>query len=238
MHDGNRCGHRPEHPRWFAPPALHARRPGILVKLGEKLKAYYPHPDVLPSLNAANGSSRQQRSERREACVQLLGAVVHYLDLVTLRVGIPGADGLFQGLTLDFLASVSGLGLRRAERAASDLARAGMLTTHPIAERHEGGYRGFAAIRTLHPRLFAALGLGAWLRHERDKASTRLRKKLRKQAAKAQANFGLMFRGASCKPKAPEPKQPNKTQILRDLMLANPGRPIEELFELLRGPPP
>ena len=81
------------------PPALvrtppqHAARPKILLQLQERVRTYFDDPKVLPSLNAANGSPRQQRSERREACLDLLGALVHYLDLATLRVGIPQADG-------------------------------------------------------------------------------------------------------------------------------------------------
>ncbi|MEI2745988.1 MAG: hypothetical protein V9G22_11345, partial [Ottowia sp.] len=135
MSGGNRCGHDPCCPRWFEPPAHHAPHPKILVKLQAAVRAYFADPAVLPSLNAANGSARRQRSERREACLALLGALVHYLDLVTLRVGIPQADGSFQGLTLEFLAERAGLGLRRAERACRDLRKAGLVEVYPIAQQ-------------------------------------------------------------------------------------------------------
>ena len=185
---GNRCGHDPACPRWFEPPAEHAARPRILTKLQEAVRAYFADPAVLPGLNAANGSARQQRSERREACLALLGVLVHYLDLVTLRVGIPQADGTFKGLSLEFLAEKAGLGPRRAERACRDLRRAGLVNVYPIAQRTEGDrYRGLPAIRSLPVALFKVFGLHQWLQHERDKAAHRRRRRRRKQEAAAEA---------------------------------------------------
>ncbi|MDG4597524.1 MAG: replication protein RepA [Candidatus Contendobacter sp.] len=189
---GNRCGHDPACPRWFEPPPHHAPHPKILVKLQEAVRAYFADPAVLPSLNAANGSARQQRSERREACLSLLGALIHYLDLVTLRVGIPQADGTFKGLTLEFLAERAGLGLRRAERACRDLRRAGLVEIYPIAQKTEDDrYKGLPAIRRLPVSLFKVFGLSRWLQHERDKASRRQRRQRhRREAAETETAIG------------------------------------------------
>ncbi len=185
---GNRCGHDPATPRWFEPPPQHAARPKILLQLQERVRAYFDDPKVLPSLNAANGSPRQQRSERREACLDLLGALVHYLDLATLRVGIPQADGTLQGLSLAFLAEKAGLGRRRAERACRDLRRAGLVNIHPRAQKTEDGhYRGQPAIRGVPVALFQVFGLSKWLQHERDKAVKRHRRHRRRQDAAATA---------------------------------------------------
>ncbi|MCB1794468.1 MAG: hypothetical protein KDJ70_08600, partial [Candidatus Competibacteraceae bacterium] len=141
-----------------------------------------------PSLNAANGSPRQQRSERREACLDLLGALVHYLDLATLRVGIPQADGTLQGLSLAFLAEKAGLGRRRAERACRDLRRAGLVTVYPRAQSTgDERYRGLPAIRGVPVALFQVFGLSKWLQHERDKAVKRHRRHRRRQDAAATA---------------------------------------------------
>jgi hypothetical protein len=189
---GNRCGHDPACPRWFEPPSHHAPHPKILVKLQAAVRAYFADPAVLPSLNAANGSARQQRSERREACLALLGALVHYLDLVTLRVGVPQADGSFRGLTLEFLAERAGLGLRRAERACRDLRKAGLVEVYPIARKTDGDrYRGLPAIRRLPVSLFQVFGLSRWLQRERDKAASRRRRQRRRQdAAQTEADAG------------------------------------------------
>jgi len=80
-----------------------------------------------PSLDLANGSNRQQRSERREACILMLTVLLKYTDLASLRIGIPTPDG-FLSLTIDFLAKQTGMALRRAERALADLKAAGLVT--------------------------------------------------------------------------------------------------------------
>lgn len=180
---GNRCGHIPDAPRWFEPPMQHAARPRLLIQLQERLHDYYDDPTLLPSLNSANGSPRRQRSERREACVTLLGALVHYLDLASLRVGIPQKDGSMRGLTMPFLAEVAGLNLRRAERACHDLVAAGLVNIYPIVQhKDDDRYEGFPAIRTIADALFKVFGLSKWLQRERDKAAKRQRRQQRKQS--------------------------------------------------------
>lgn len=88
---GNRCGHVATSRRLFDLPVGHRPRPKILIVLGRAVEDYYDHPEkTLPSLNAANHSDRKQRSERREACLLLLRAVIHYTDIASLEVGVPG----------------------------------------------------------------------------------------------------------------------------------------------------
>lgn len=160
--------------------------PRILTAVGEALGRYVTDPTVLPSLNLANGSERQQRAERRVACIRLARACLKYLDLASLRVGIPQADGGFRHLTLAFLAQHAGLAMRRAERAMQDLQRAGLIQLRRRCELGEDGqYRGLAALKFIPPALFGAFRLGTWLRREREKA--RLRQQ-RWQAAHARAN--------------------------------------------------
>ena len=198
---GNRCGHHPALPRWFEAPEQHAQRPFILRKLIEKIRAYYHDPArILPSLNLANGSDRQQRSERREACLTFLGGLVHYLDLVTLRVGIPCDDGRFLGLSMAHLAEITGLSQRRAERACHDLVAAGIVTVHPIAQQNgPQEFTGLPAIRTLAGSLFKAFGLHHWLQHEREKASRRRRRQQRKQTEEAIGRLELTIKAAESK---------------------------------------
>jgi len=202
---GNRCDHDPSAPRFFAPAdhphtEQHRNRPHILKRLTKAVEDYFDSPKILPTLNAANGSKRQQRSERREACCAVLGVMIHYLDLVTLRVGIPQPDGGMAGIPMDSkdlddgthitgIAELAGICLRRAERAVEDLKAAGIITVHSICEKiEEGVYKGYAAIRTVSAKLFDALGLGRWLAHERRKAKERRDKKTEKARRKALAN--------------------------------------------------
>lgn len=189
---GNNCGHCPDKPRHFTPPENHADRPQILRKIIIAIQKYYQDPGTLPLLNAANESERQQRSERRESCMAILGCILHYTDLVTLRVGIPQADGSMAGLTMPFLAEKSGLGERRAERAIHDLKAAGIITVHPICKKiSDAVYEGMAAIRTVSKHLFAALGLLGWLKQEQKKAIERRQKKNKKQDQKKAAHIQM-----------------------------------------------
>jgi hypothetical protein len=194
MH-GNKCGHVPDKPRWFTTPEKHAHRPGILRRIIQSIRDYYAKPgEILPGLNAVNESDRQQRSERREACVAILGCILHYTDLITLRVGIPQPDGSMAGLTMPFLAELSGLGERRAERAVHDLKAAGIITVYALCQQlDDATYKGFAAIRTVTKHLFTVLGLGAWLEHERRKAQERKNKRTEKKRLKKLANVQMLM---------------------------------------------
>lgn len=183
----------PDKPRWFEPPENHTR-PKIISKIICEIQDYYVNPaSTIPSLNLANGSSRQQRSERREACLSVLGCLLHYLDLATLRVGIPQTDGSFMGISMPFIAEKSGLTLKRTERAVRDLVRSGLITVYPLCEKlSDTIYKGYAAIRTISKKLFALFGMGGRLKHERDRASNRQRKRTRKTRTKAKAKIELL----------------------------------------------
>lgn len=156
--------------------------PGILIELIERARRYYSTPNALPSLRNANRSAkgRQQRSERREACLVLLTAIIANTDLVSLRCGIPTRQG-FMSLTLDYLVEFTGLNFRRAERAMADLQRANLLTvSQPRQMKEDGSWRGLAAVKAVNRLLFTAFGLSRRLQHERERAVKRLAKKIKK----------------------------------------------------------
>jgi hypothetical protein len=168
-------------------------------------------------LNRSNGSTRQQRTERSVACVQLARACLKYLDLVTLRVGIPSSQGTIQNLTLPFLARQAGLQLRRAERALRDLQAAGVITLKSRCERGEAGdYKGVAAIKSVSAALFGAFGLTKWLAHERSKATLRRQRKTAAEAkqerktTREHARGKLWLKGMqNAMRKGPKPSTPN-----------------------------
>lgn len=181
---GNRCGHDPTDPRWFAAPPDHKARPPIVRKLVERIRDFYDDPQKIPSLaNALFGrkqaadpdddhTPRQMRSERREACCALLGAIVHYCDLPSLCLSVPQPDGTLLPIRMDTLAERAELSLRRAERAMRDIVCGGLLTIHPRCELQEdGSYIGRAAIRIVPATLFGLFGLEARLEHDRRRVS-------------------------------------------------------------------
>lgn len=184
-HGGNYCGHSPETPRLelvYDVVSPGKALPGILTELKERVKRYYIKPAVLPSLRNANHNpgGRQQRSERREACLLMLAVIVSYTDLVSLRCGVPTKHG-FMSLTLDYLVEYTGLHMRRAERAMADLKRANLITcSQPRKLNEDGTYRGLAAVKAVNKMLFTAFGLGKRLERETERAKDRLAKKIKK----------------------------------------------------------
>jgi len=179
---GNFCGHNPLTPSIALPsPAKKGAGgvPRILTALSERLEQYYWRPRyVLPSLDLANGSPRKQRTERREACIKLLRAILKFTDLASLRVGIPTKTG-FMCLTLDYLTGETGMTQRRVERALRDLKAANLLTvSQPRQLQPDGSWRGLAAVKALSKELFAVFGLKVALKLEQVKAVKRLKKKV------------------------------------------------------------
>lgn len=183
---GNFCGHQPENPRIALTEPVKqgfGGIPGVLLEAMRRCVDYYTSPWKIPSLNLANGSSRQQRSERREACLSVLWAILKFTDLVTLKVGVPTPDGGFVNLTVGYLARQTGLPQRRVERALADLQRAGLVGVHARCEqRPDGSYKGLAAIKNVSKLLFAIFGLQFRLGFERKRAAKRLKKKQRQHA--------------------------------------------------------
>jgi hypothetical protein len=181
---GNGCGHDPLNPNFtLAKPAKKGKGglPPILTKCMERIADYYYRPrQVLPSLYFANDSDRGQRSERREACVLLLKALLKHTDLVSLRVGIPTKDG-FLNLTVDYISQQTGMELKRSERALGDLKAAGLITiSQPCQRLTDGSWKGLAAVKAISKHLFGAIGLNTnTLKRERKKAGKRLKKKAR-----------------------------------------------------------
>lgn len=166
-------------------------RPPFLYSVGEAFKKYFAFPELFPTLNHAV-SSRQQRSERREAVIVTMLALLEFLELSSLRIGIPTEKG-FQPLTLDVLQRRTNLHPRRFERAIQNLREAGILKVsdqykykHPITKQ----YIFFPAVRNVNKAFFDVLGFGKRLAEERLAASKRLQKK----AIRAGVKFSQMVK--------------------------------------------
>lgn len=175
---GNRCGHNPSNPNFLVKP--HAQRmPKILARSIEMVELYYSRLKELPQLDTLN-SHRKKRSERREALIQTLKALLKYTDLVTMTVGIPTKDGRI-GLTLPQLRKETSISWPRFKRAIADLRAAGFLSiSQPRMTNAAGQVRGLVGIKAISARLFAALKIDFWLRRERERASKRQRAKANK----------------------------------------------------------
>lgn len=177
---GNRCGHDPRNPRLEPLRPAATNVPPVLRALLEKIQVYFDTPDFIPSLNGANGSIRQQRSERREACVLTLGILIKYLNIITLRCEIPTANG-FIALTIDWLAKQAGLTMRRMERAIRDLKAAGLIEVKERAVLRSRGYRSIAAVKSVSKHLFALCGL----KHDLEDQAAKKKRYQEREVARA-----------------------------------------------------
>ena len=240
---GNGCGHDPRNPKLTLtkpPKTGKGGIPFVLSHLMALLKSYYDNPrQIIPTLDLANGSNRQQRSERREACILVLTSILKYTDLASLRVGIPSEDG-FLSIAVDYLAKQTGMPLRRAERALADLKATGLVTTaQPRKRLPDGSWKGLVAIKAVSRHLFFLFGLGGMLKRERNKASKRLAKKAGNRKTAGQSRLALALKALvgkmSSKPKR-KPPDDLEYRRRRDLMAlelkqANPNWGQERLIK-------
>ena len=145
--------------------------PPVLLVAIDILKDVVGLPSALVAvLDRANGSLRRMRSERREACLRLLMAILKHLDILSKRVGLPTDTG-FLHHSMKFLAREARLGFKRSQRAMSDLVRTGLVVVTRRGERDaDGSYQGLAAIKVASDRLFQLLGLTEMLARQRKKA--------------------------------------------------------------------
>lgn len=197
---GNYCGHdnvcpdlRPVKPVKTGKGAI----PRVLTRCLEKLDQFYTRPrQTLPSLDLANGITRQMRGERRAACIKLVSAILQHTDLASLRVGRPTDKG-FIAYTIRYLARQAGIGLKRAERAIKDLKAAGLLTVSQKREQDpDGVWRSKAAIKRVSVSLFAAFGLARMLAREQKKAVKRLQKQALEWSRASRSALHQLLTGA------------------------------------------
>jgi len=192
VRQGNWCGHDPESPRFFLKPEEHKTRPKIITWAMEAWQRFYLLPaSYFKAIRLFRNSSRQQRSEAREALACISQVLLYYTELASLRVGIPQVNEGFRSLTIEFLAEKAGIGLKRAQRAIKLLVRAGYLKMiERFDVKEEGGndrFIGLAAVKCITPSFFKACGINMQaLSAQRGQARKRLNKKRSVHIAQAQ----------------------------------------------------
>lgn len=176
--------------------------PAILTDAIAALSGYMAAPNrYFPILNAINGSARQQRSERSAACMQVLAACLKYLDLVSMRVGVPQPNGSMLNLRVSWLARQAGLPERRAERALRDLKAAGLVQIEQRNRRldlESRTWRSAVALKAVAAEVFEALGMAKRLADERSKA--RLRRQRHEAERRKAAEDKAAARGRTAAP--------------------------------------
>lgn len=192
---GNRCGHIRELPRFYARPEEHKKTYDIIHIAAERVQDYYWNPveNWLPNLSYARSTTRQQRSERREAIAAITSIMLNSLDLATFRI-IRLFNGTPIPLSVKEIATKAGIGERRVERAIFDLKRAGYLEVNYRYESLPSGQiKPLVAIKSFSSSFFYHLGITyEKLEQVRLFAKNRLKKfnrKLQMAAAEAKSAF-------------------------------------------------
>ena len=195
---GNWCNHDLHNPKFYEPPGQHGTRPDVLLSAQEGLEKFYWQPkEYLRRMVLARPSPRQQRTEAREAVSEVLGVILHYLDLATMRVGVPNIDCSFHSLSMRDIALRIGWrakeddtnpktkhkGIRRVWRALKLLKETGYISISKRCEKlfnGEQAYRGLPAVRCVKTSLFHDLKVNIQkLELRRKSAASRLRKRYR-----------------------------------------------------------
>ncbi|KUY63386.1 hypothetical protein WI25_28725 [Burkholderia cepacia] len=186
------------------------RLPAILQDLLDRVIRFYERPKELIRTLAYVNSDRQMRSERRGAVLAVLTCLIHHLDVVTLKVGIPTADGFVYHLTMQRIAERTGLTPRRVYRAMSDLRRAALVTvTRQFRKSEDGTVINRPAVRTVSRLFFDVLGLGDAYDRERQRAHLRQQqahaqqRKAARPTRRDQANWKLELARALARVKTP-----------------------------------
>ena len=240
FNSGNKCEHNPLSPRFPTLPAHHNRRPLPITIAINGAEDYYWRPKY--SLKALQ-KHRQARSEGREATAVLIQTILHFTDLDTMAVAVPTPSGEMLPLTLEYLANLAGVSLRRAYRAMTRFVEAGYLTVTRRCEKTEtGGFRGLAAIRRVSALLFVELGVEFQLlsltrswRHKRaDMRLTGLTRAIRKAFCRPRQN-GTHQPSIRTKQQEIARKQ---AQAARMLELLQRGVPSAEARRIVFGMPP
>lgn len=214
-------GSKPLESLYFTPNIKHKRRPDVIQWANEKLKMFYVEPGTcLKSLSQIRESSRKMRVEGRLNTVKVLGVLLHYVELASLRVGVPKENGEFISFSMKWFAKQIGLrtdlddridkerinngkrpanrGVKTVWRIINELKKAGYITVHEryFKEQDNNGeehYSGRAAIRRLTPKLFNDLGISAVkLEQKRKEAAKRLKAKYRKYQEQIESELNIL----------------------------------------------
>lgn len=170
---GNRCGHDPRRPRLeLSRPEPRGQQPWTIKTALERAAWLYHDRGLFPELGA------RKRSERLEAMVLVLRAIIRTADRLTWRSGRVLPDGTLTGFTMVTIAGWGGLAVvkrtddritsQRACRALWDLRDAGYVSlSQPIDRKADGARRGLAGIRQIRMKLFERLQMAPRVRRER-----------------------------------------------------------------------
>jgi len=214
---GNRCGHKRDAPRLKLAFQPRRRRPPFVRKLmsfAEKL--WFRRGALLARLGVC------ARSERAEAIVLVVKALLLQWDIITSRVGMARGDGYLVGISVQVIAKWANINVGRAQLAICALMRAGFLQgSQHVEEVEPGRWVAMPKVRRIHWSLFFVLGID---RNELEQAV---------ESAKQQRAAKSTPAPASSPPAHREGEPTGAGELLAHLAAHNAAREAR----MLRGPP-
>lgn len=214
---GNRCGHDKDAPQFDAAAAVPRGKGGLPALIGQTIDAvlgFYASPSLLPELNFANMKDSQMRSERREACVRFLVALISVMDIRTLRVNYR-KPGVYRDFTVTELGAMAGLSESRAWNAWGDLLASGFVwhNGQPIEKsKRTGRHKGKPTAKRVSKKLWARLGKSLFLSRQQETHHENHKKREAKAAPGILETLSKSAQRASRKRTKPviPPPPPNK----------------------------
>lgn len=207
---GNRCGNTNQ---LIFVDTTSKKTPQFLKSVIKRVRQYYKNPDLLPMLKHVGNklSTRQQRSERRNSCINVLCFLLSYMDIPSMRVGYFQAPGIYDAFTVHYIARALNFSESRVHRAMKNLEKAGLIDIyHRNEEKETNVYRGLSAVKRFTPSLFAALGLTKQLESAKPFFTEKHRKE---KFARDTAMLSGIFNRANTKNKTKKkPRQKSLTE--------------------------
>ncbi|MET4696930.1 hypothetical protein [Endozoicomonas lisbonensis] len=176
---GNRCGHDPEKPSFvgFELP-FKKNPPPILLRAAKRLTQYYYDPNIIKPLRmlaaeafqavygflkkCANGEVRMNRSEAREAEINVGLHLLANVDLVTLRVGYSKfSNGEFVPFDRQDIVKGTGMSEGRVNETLERYKKSGLITiTETKVKNADGEFRSARATICIKKSFLHILGVG------------------------------------------------------------------------------
>jgi hypothetical protein len=157
--------------------------PRILSLAAETAKQWYYRPQTCSAMYIKG--QRQTRSERREAYQVVIETMLSFMDITTMRLGVPTASSGFIYVDMKTLIKASGLKKKRFERAVADLQDAGFVVIkRRYVKTDEGKYSALRASKQIKIKLFKCLRLDRILKNERKRSASKLYEEARETGRK------------------------------------------------------
>lgn len=253
---GNRCGHCVAAPQFFQRATEKKTPPDMIVFAMNALKKYYFKPNQwLQNILYARQSTRQQRSEAREAIARVSQVIIDHVDLATLQIvkWNPYTE-TFRPLRISEIADLASISYKRCTRALATLKSSLYLKLQYRTKiTEEGEIRALTAIKHISRQFFLDLGISVsklttCISHAKKQLYKRQKQHEREQERRIQFQLGkgsLKKKRALYKSLPPQQKSDKLMQHQMrqwtnqacEAMKTRPDLTREQIIQII-GPPP